>query len=188
MATKQTKNSADIVISGAGAAGLTLAILLARGGLKVCVIDPSNKKALSDNSISGRTVALMNSSLNILKAANVWPALQEQSNSLRTMTLMDVSRKEPVEEPFDANDIGEDQFGFNVPNNALRAALFKVASDEKNITFYLKCKLYDYDVISNHSIKVYWKSTLYSRAIAYLKETPLQTVTPYQAILIEDMK
>jgi len=141
MASKQT----DIIISGAGAAGLTLSILLARGGLRVAIIDPADKKALSHDALSGRTVALMNSSLNILSASGVWPALAEISNPLKTMTLMDVSRGAPIEEPFHSSDIGEAQFGFNVPNNALRAALFKAATQEKNITFHLGRKLANYD-------------------------------------------
>jgi len=93
----------------------------------------------------------MNSSLNILRATGVWPALQEISNPLKTMTLMDVSRSEVVEEPFNASDISEAQFGFNVPNNALRAALFKAASDEKNISFYLGRSLVDYSIKGNQT-------------------------------------
>ena len=66
--TAMTAKQFNIVISGAGAAGLTLAVLLAKSGLKVAVIDPADKSVLADDSLSGRTVALMNGSLNILKA------------------------------------------------------------------------------------------------------------------------
>lgn len=142
MAPKQT----DIIVSGAGAAGLTLAVLLARAGLRVAVIDPADKKVLSDATLTGRTVALMNSSLNILKATGVWPALTNISNPLKTMTIIDVSRSAPVEEAFEASELGEEQYGFNIPNNALRAELYKAAAAEKNITLYLGRKLADYSV------------------------------------------
>jgi len=145
MAVKQF----DIIISGAGAAGLSLSVLLARAGLSVAVIDPADKKALSDDSLSGRTVALMNSSLNILRATGVWPSLEDISNPLKTMTLIDISRGAPVEEAFDAYDLGEEQYGFNIPNNALRAALFKAANAEKNITLHLGRKLADYAIDVN---------------------------------------
>jgi 2-octaprenyl-6-methoxyphenol hydroxylase len=147
MAAKQT----DIIISGAGAAGLTLAILLARAGLKIGIIDPADAAALSNDELSGRTVALMNSSLNVLQSTGVWPALQELSNPLSTMTIVDISRpdKEPVEQPFEACDLDEEQYGFNIPNNALRAALFKAAQDEANVTFYLERKLAEYSVEGN---------------------------------------
>lgn len=144
MAAKQT----DIIISGAGAAGLTLSLLLARGGLKVHIIDPANKAALSNDAPNGRSVALMNSSLNILNAAHVWPgALIERSNPLETMRLMDVSiqGRAPLVEDFDASDIGEAQFSYNVPNPLLRAALFKAASAEPNITLHLGRTLHIYD-------------------------------------------
>ncbi len=145
MVDKQT----DIVISGAGAAGLALAILLSRGGLSVAIVDPADKTALSDDTLSGRTVALMNSSLNILRATGVWPVLGDISNPLKTMNLVDVSRREAVEEAFESCDIGEEQFGFNIPANALRAALFKTAQAETNIAFYLGVKLVNYSVSNN---------------------------------------
>ncbi len=149
MREKQT----DIIISGAGSAGLTLGILLARAGLGVAIIDPATQKALSDKALSGRTVAMMNSSLNILKAAGVWPGLKDIANPLKTMTLIDISKGIPIEEAFDAQDIGEEQFGYNIPNNTLRAALFETANAENNITFYLESKLESYEV-HGHQVHV----------------------------------
>ncbi len=141
-----SKKQTDIIISGAGAAGLTLAVLLAKAGLSVALIEPADRDFLNDDSMSGRSVALMNGSINILKAAGVWDTLEPLSNPLKTMTLMDVSREgvDPVVEPFEACDIGEEQYGFNIPNNALRAALFKAAEANENITLYLGHALTDY--------------------------------------------
>ena len=140
MSTKQT----DIIVSGAGIAGLALSILLARVGLQVALIDPADKKVLSNDAPSGRSVALMNSSLNVLKAAGVWPSLKQISGQLQTMRLMDISHGDPITEPFEAHDIGEEQFGYNVPNNALRAALYQVANQEDKITFYLERRFEGY--------------------------------------------
>lgn len=141
-------NQTDIIISGAGVAGLTLAVLLAKAGLSVAIIDPADENFISNDALSGRTVALMNSSLNILRGAGVWPELKTRSNPLKTMQIIDVSRQQtaPVTEAFEASDIGEEQYGFNIPNNPLRAALFKTAQSEKNITFYLGQALTDYTV------------------------------------------
>jgi len=150
MAAKQI----DIVISGAGAAGLSLGVLLARAGLSVAIVDPVDKKALSDDALSGRTVALMNASLNILRATGVWPALEGISNPLKVMQIIDISRAkgDPLTEPFEAADIGEEQYGFNIPNNALRAALFHAASEESNITLYLGRKLDGYNVTGSRVV------------------------------------
>lgn len=152
MAAKQTEFQADIIISGAGVAGLTLAVLLGRAGLTVSLIDPADKKVLSNDALSGRTVALMNSSLNILKATGAWPALVNRSNPLKTMTIIDVSRAKPIEEAFEAHELNEEQYGFNIPNNALRAELFRTASAEKNITLYLGRKLADYSIDGSRAV------------------------------------
>lgn len=141
MGQKQIKNNADVVISGAGIAGLCLALLLGKAGLKVCIIDPADEDTLSDTSLSGRTVALMNGSLNILKGAGVWPDLSDISNPLKTMRIIDVSRGDALEEAFDAHDLNAEQYGFNIPNNALRAALYKKACAEKTISLQLQRKL-----------------------------------------------
>jgi len=93
----------------------------------------------------------MNSSLNILRSAGVWPELQAHSNPLSMMQIIDISRPNvaPVSAPFESSDIGEDQYGFNIPNNALRAALFAAAQDEENITFYLGQALTGYEIRGN---------------------------------------
>ncbi len=151
MGHKQT----DIVISGAGAAGLALGVLLAKGGLSVAIIDPTHEDVFSNDALSGRSVALMNASLNILRATGVWEGLKAQANPLSCMKIIDISRPRAgiLEESFEARDIGEEQYGFNIPNNALRVALFKAARAKKNIQFYLSDKLSDYK-IEGHSVCV----------------------------------
>ena len=144
MGAKQT----DIVISGAGIAGLTLGVLLAKAGLSVAIIDPAPESALMNNTPSGRTVALMNASLNILHAADAWPTMIDHTCPLQVMRIIDISRAQadPVEEQFDARDLGIEQFGYNAPNTVVRSTLYAVARWEKNITFYLGRKLESYRV------------------------------------------
>jgi 2-octaprenyl-6-methoxyphenol hydroxylase len=131
MAIKQM----DIVIVGGGVAGLSLAILLAEAGLRVCLAEPHPPSSLKDTKLSGRTVALMNSSVNILKACDVWTALEPHSAPLQAMRIIDdsVSTREPIEIDFPAQDIGQPQFGFNIPNAALRAALYERAQKIKTL-------------------------------------------------------
>lgn len=137
------QNQTDIIISGAGVAGLSLAIVLAKAGLTVAIIDPANEAALSNDAPSGRTVALMNSSLNILKATGAWPAIEGRSAALKVMRIIDISRpqKDPVKEAFEASELSLSQYGYNIPNAALRAKLYTIAKGENNITFYLERKL-----------------------------------------------
>lgn len=141
MGTKQT----DIVIIGAGAAGATLAVLLGQVGFDVVLVDPYPPKSFKQTETTGRTVALIGSSVEILKAAGVWDKLEGLSCPMHTMKIIDVSKgdKEPVSIEFDAMDAGRDEFGYNIPNAPLRAALFERVQKLKNIQFR-EARFHDY--------------------------------------------
>lgn len=132
MAQKQT----DIVIIGGGVAGLCLAILLGQIGLGVDVVEPAPPPVLDKTARTGRSVALMESSLNILRATGIWDALAPFSNPLQIMRIIDdsVASRPKIDLQFPAHEIGLEQFGFNIPNAILRAALFEKTSSIANIT------------------------------------------------------
>jgi 2-octaprenyl-6-methoxyphenol hydroxylase len=135
----QTKTlKADLVISGGGIAGLALAALMGRAGLSVHILDPAPPKPLSETAPSGRTVALMQSSLNIIKGAGIWNDIQPFANALRTMSIIDDSANDgdTITAEFYAGEIGLPQFGFNIPNSILRSALFESAKKIKSVTFH----------------------------------------------------
>ncbi len=147
MQTKDLK--ADIILSGAGPAGLALSVLLANAGFKVVLIDaekptPADLKAPP----SGRTAALLNSSVNVLKAAGIWDELKSVSTPLKIMKIIDDSHggKDQVFVEFKAVDIGHDQFGFNIPNSFLKSAFTAKLKTTKNLTHLSSTKLIDYTV------------------------------------------
>ena len=135
-----TVKQADIIISGAGTPGLTLALLLADLGLEIALLEPRPPKRMKDTPLTGRTVALMNSSINILKHTRIWDEIKDDATPLQVMRIIDKSayKGEQIEAPFEARDIDEDQFGFNIPNDRLRAGLFEKAQAHKNITLFEK--------------------------------------------------
>jgi 2-octaprenyl-6-methoxyphenol hydroxylase len=143
MKTK-ARNDADIIISGAGVAGLALSALLARAGLTVALIDadppPPNAEEYKP---SGKTAALLTGSLNILRQAGIAPDLESHGTPLRTMRIMDDSREgQPlVSVEFHAADIGKEAFGLNVPNNILRRALYEKVRQTPNIRHYTGMRL-----------------------------------------------
>lgn len=132
MGRKQT----DIAIIGGGIAGLALAALLGEAGLGVTVAEPRPPLPFDKTPQSGRTVALMNSSVNVLKAAGVWERLDELSAPLQTMRIIDdsIARAKALEIEFPAGEIGAAQFGFNIPTGHLRAALFERVKSMRNVT------------------------------------------------------
>lgn len=138
---------ADILISGAGPAGLTLSSLLGQAGFKVVLIDTETPAPIDYERPSGRTAALLNSSLNVLKAAGVWPALQKHSTPLKIMKIVDDSDGAArVGIEFKAADIGHAEFGFNIPNAFLRGAMQDQLKKVKAVTHLAPCRLSDYKI------------------------------------------
>ncbi len=140
---------ADIVISGAGPAGLTLAVLLGRAGFKVVLVD-AEKPAEADyeEKPSGRTAALLTGSVNILKATGIWNTLEGKATPLQTMRIVDDSQPgtPQVKVEFKASDIGHTEFGFNVPNAVLKSALIARLKTVPSVTHLAPAKLKDYKI------------------------------------------
>lgn len=137
----------DIVIIGGGIGGLTLAALLGQAGLKITIVDPHKPAPFKKTENTGRTVALMKSSVNILKNTGIWDMLKPLSNPMNMMRIIDDSDagKEPIEIEFPAQDIGLDQFGYNIPNGHLRAALYERIEKIKTVEF-IESAFNDYTV------------------------------------------
>ena len=110
---------ADVLIAGAGLAGLAAAFGLARAGFGVVSCGPAERTA------RGRTVALLDPSVAFLKSLGLWTALQAEAAPLRGLRLIDASATlfppRPVE--FHASEIGLDAFGWNIENDRMADAL-----------------------------------------------------------------
>ena len=144
MSSKTKIAKADVIISGGGVAGLALAALLGQAGLDIHVIDPAPPQPLKDTAPSARTVALMQSSMNVIKSTGIWDKISEHANKLRTMRIIDGNGDE-IDTYFEANDIGLPQFGYNIPNSILRAALYEVVRKLPSITWHS-------DALVNYSV------------------------------------
>ena len=113
----------DVAVVGAGIVGLALATALGRAGFSVASVGPVPPMQ------AGRTVALLDGSVRLLKALGVWPAVAASAAPLRAMRLVDdtpsLFKGPPV--TFEARSVGLAAFGFNVGNDALVAALGEAA-------------------------------------------------------------
>lgn len=124
------KNTTDIVISGGGVPGLTLAMLLGRLGLKITLLEPYPPKPVKNIQPDGRTAALMAKSINILTSAGLWGACKPYGAPLKTLRIIEGETRAD----FQAAEIGLPCFGINMPNNLQRAVMTECAAQEKNIT------------------------------------------------------
>ena len=69
----------DVIVCGAGPAGLTLALALARRGAAVALVERHGPEALAAPEIDGRTTALAAGGRAVLEDLGVWPALAAEA-------------------------------------------------------------------------------------------------------------
>ena len=110
---------ADVLIAGAGLAGLTAAFGLAQAGFDVVCCGADERTG------RGRTVALLDQSVAFLKSLGLWADLRLEAAPLRGLRLIDdtgtLFPPRPVE--FLASEIGLDAFGWNIENDRMAEAL-----------------------------------------------------------------
>lgn len=155
----KTKKS-DVIISGAGSAGLALALMLSKAGFTSILIDPVKKpsaKALTlshiNTDIGTRTTALMNDNIDILNKIDVLDPIKPYCEDLRILSITDAGIKTDKTVDFSADDIGLEQFGLNIPNKVLSLAMMQKALKDKNITLYFETEITDF-LSSSHDIEV----------------------------------
>ena len=114
----------DILIAGAGPAGLAAACALGTEGHRVVLVDPAAPVVDADAPGADlRTTALLQPARDLLDRAGVWDRLAPEATALWTMRIVDAATAPPVARDFEARDISDAPFGWNVPNGTLRRAL-----------------------------------------------------------------
>jgi 2-octaprenyl-6-methoxyphenol hydroxylase len=109
----------DVAVIGGGPAGLTAAIALAQTGAKTALV--ARRAPYADN----RTTALLGDSVDFLQELDVWPGCKDNAAPLQTMRLVDDTGRliRAPEVRFSSREIGLEQFGYNIENRVLMAAL-----------------------------------------------------------------
>ncbi|MER9730520.1 UbiH/UbiF family hydroxylase [Mesorhizobium sp. M0217] len=115
------RETARILVAGSGPAGLIAALGFAEAGFPVTLVGPEA------GGPDGRTTALMNPALKVLDRLGVLAELAPKAAPLKVMRIVDATSRlirSPVV-TFRAMEIGEEQFGLNLPNSALNPTLAK---------------------------------------------------------------
>jgi 2-octaprenyl-6-methoxyphenol hydroxylase len=122
----------DIVVAGAGAAGLSAAIALAQAGFRVACVGTVERRA------NGRTVALFEGSLRFYRALGLWPRLRELAAPLRRIKMIDDTGARFPAPPvaFAATEVGFQAFGDNIENHRLVDCLAAAAEATAGLTLH----------------------------------------------------
>ncbi len=129
----------DIFISGGGVAGLTAAAAFGTAGFSVIIADPM--PPITDAATDGadlRTTAFLQPARQFLDTAGIWPRLAPHATPLQIMRIVDAGGTDPtprITRDFDAADISDQPFGWNLPNWLLRREILARLDALPNVTF-----------------------------------------------------
>ncbi|WP_407146127.1 UbiH/UbiF family hydroxylase [Bradyrhizobium sp. ORS 86] len=120
----------DVIVIGGGPAGLTAAVALAVAGARTALL--ARRAPYADN----RTTALLGASTDLLERLDVWRRCGDKAAALKTMRLVDDTGRliRAPEVRFSSEEIGREQFGFNIDNRSLVAALEERAGELPALT------------------------------------------------------
>jgi 2-octaprenyl-6-methoxyphenol hydroxylase len=133
------RETADILISGGGVAGLSAAAALGSAGFKVICVDPTPPVIdAADDGADLRTTAFLQPSIRVLSEAGLWDRLAPHAAPLQVMRIIDAGGAEPVArlvKDFDAAEISDQPFGWNLPNWLLRREMVARLGELPNVSF-----------------------------------------------------
>jgi 2-octaprenyl-6-methoxyphenol hydroxylase len=133
------RETTDILVSGGGVAGLSAAAAFGTAGFRVICVDPAPPVTeAEDDGADLRTTAFLQPSVRVLDAAGLWDRLAPHAAALQVMRIVDAGGPEPVArlvKDFDAADISDQPFGWNLPNWLLRREMVARLAELPNVSF-----------------------------------------------------
>ncbi len=119
-------HDADILVSGAGPAGLAAAAAFGTAGFRTVLVDPA-PPVTDEDAVDAdlRTTAILQPGADLLTRAGAWDRLAPHATPLQVMRIVDAGPDGTVRttRDFDAADISELPFGWNLPNWLIRREL-----------------------------------------------------------------
>lgn len=129
----------DIIISGGGVAGLTAAAAFGAAGFSVLCVDPAAPVTERDAAGSDlRSTAILQPGQALLDRAGLWDRLAPHAAPLQVMRIVDAGGADNtprIVKDFNASDISDRPFGWNLPNWLLRREMVARLADLPGVTF-----------------------------------------------------
>ncbi len=130
-----TPQPTDIFISGGGIAGLTAAAVLGGNGLDVVCADPA-QGGTGRETEDTRTTAFLQPARPVLERAGIWTRISEFAAPLRALRVADAGGEDGRirhAATFEAAEISDAPFGWNIPNRLLVRELLDRLSQLSNV-------------------------------------------------------
>jgi 2-octaprenyl-6-methoxyphenol hydroxylase len=129
----------DILVSGGGIAGLTATAAFAQAGFNVICVDPAKPVTVRDaQGADLRSTAFLQPARALLEEVGLWTRLAPHAQPLQIMRIIDAGGPEPearMSKEFDAADISDHPFGWNLPNWVLRREMAAHLETLPNVTY-----------------------------------------------------
>ncbi|MBP7370612.1 MAG: FAD-dependent oxidoreductase [Arenimonas sp.] len=133
-------NRYDVVIIGAGVVGLSCALVCARQGLTVAIVEANTLPAWQADQADLRVYALALDNQKLFEQLDVWSEIKaKRINPYHTMTVFDEVNDQPLQ--FTASELGRQTLGYIVEHNVLVESLWHQALLQKNITLLCPDKI-----------------------------------------------
>ena len=118
------RGALDVVVAGGGVVGAATALMLAREGLQVALVEPRQPPAWQRDARDLRVYAFAPDNAALLDELGAWrDVLASRVQPYRGMHVWDAAGGDPL--TFDADTLGQPQLGWIIENNALVDALWR---------------------------------------------------------------
>jgi ubiquinone biosynthesis UbiH/UbiF/VisC/COQ6 family hydroxylase len=142
----------DVLIVGAGPAGLALAASLAQAGLQATVLEQQGSEVLAAPAPDGREIALTHPSVATLQRIGSWQRLAgHEIGLLREAQVHDGPVGQRGAMALHAGGTGVEHLGWIVPNHALRRTAYEVASRTPGVRIVTGARVTQVAVTPTHA-------------------------------------
>ena len=122
----------DVVISGGGVVGMTLACALAQNGITVALVEYTDIAPSLNDEFDGRSYAISYAPYVMMETLGLWDKVGREAQPINEIHITD--GHSPLFLHFDERDLGDGPLGQMVEVRHLRSGLFESVLENENIT------------------------------------------------------
>ncbi len=131
----------DIIIIGAGPAGLSFAREMGNTNYNIIIVEKQNINSIKEPSYDGREIALTHLSHRIMQDLGIWDLIPKDDIALIKKAKV-LNGNSSYALSFDHKEVGKENLGFLISNHLIRKAMFNSIKEFSNIKIIDEEQLY----------------------------------------------